>query len=170
MTSDVLLIAPLSIVFRPRENESGMMPPLGLGYLAAVLEQAGYRVDLVDMQAEGVRGPDLTRMVRERQPRVVGISTMVVTYGNALRVACLVKKALPTAKVVIGGPQATFLVEETLACLAVDVLVCYEGEETLVELMHHYDGDGPALEHIRGIAFRVVTTAVRWLWLERQVA
>jgi anaerobic magnesium-protoporphyrin IX monomethyl ester cyclase len=111
-------------------------------------------VDLLDMQAEGVRGTDIAPLVQERQPRVVGISTMVVTYGNALRVACLVKKALPTAKVVIGGPQATFLVEETLACLAVDVLVCYEGEETLVELMHHYDGDGPALEHIRGIAFR----------------
>jgi anaerobic magnesium-protoporphyrin IX monomethyl ester cyclase len=153
MTSDVLLIAP-SLAFRPRGNRGGMMPPLGLGYLAAVLEQAGYRVDLVDMQAEGVRGPDLTRMVRERQPRVVGISTMVVTYRNGLRAAQVVKQALPATKVVVGGPQATFLVEETLACPAVDVLVRYEGEETLVELMHHYDGDGPALDRIRGIAFR----------------
>lgn len=153
MSLDMLLISPPNVVFRPREGERGLMPPLGLGYLAATLEQAGYSVDLVDMQPEGVRGADLARMVQERKPRVVGISTTVVTYKNGLRVAQVVKGALPTVKVVVGGPQATFLVEETLACPAVDVLVRYEGEGTIIELMRHFDGDRPSLDSIRGIAF-----------------
>lgn len=157
---DVLLVAPPPITKLRQSadqraaSRDGYIPPLGLGYLAAVLEREGYHVDLLDMQAEDIRRPDLARLVEERRPRVVGINTMVVTYKNGLRVANVVKEVSPTTKVVIGGPQATFLVEETLACPAVDVLVQYEGEETIVRLMRHFDGDGPSLNSIRGIAFR----------------
>jgi len=155
MALDVLLVAPPSVAAKPYDKDGGMTLPLGLGYLAAVLEQAGYNVELLDMAAEQARGADVTRIVRDRQPRVVGISTMVVTYKNGLRIAELVKAASPMTKVIVGGPQATFLVEETLACPAVDVLARYEGEETILELMRHFDGDGSALDQIRGIAFRV---------------
>jgi len=157
---DALLIAPPPIaklrqsVEQRAVSRSGYIPPLGLGYLAATLEREGYTVDLLDMQAEGVRGADLVRIVQERRPRLVGLTAMVVSYKNALRVAQLVKEASPTTHVVIGGPQATFLVEETLACPAVDVLVRHEGEETIVELMRHFAGDGISLDSIRGIAFR----------------
>lgn len=154
MALDMLLVAPPSVAAKPYDKDGGMTLPLGLGYLAAVLEQAGYSVELLDMAAEQARGADLTRLVRERQPRVVGISTMVVTYKNGLRIAELVKAASPTTKVIVGGPQATFLVEETLTCPAVDVLARYEGEETILELMHHFAGAGPTLDQIRGIAFK----------------
>jgi radical SAM superfamily enzyme YgiQ (UPF0313 family) len=77
-----------------------------------------------------------------------------VTYKNGLRIAELIKAASPTTQIVVGGPQATFLIEETLACPAVDILVRFEGEETIVELMHYFDGNGLALDQIRGIAFR----------------
>jgi anaerobic magnesium-protoporphyrin IX monomethyl ester cyclase len=151
---DILLVNPplSTVVLKLRSGL--LMAPLGLGYLAAVLEQAGYKVGLVDMQAEEIRGSGLVRVVQERQPQVVGIGTMVNTYKNGLRVARLVKNFSPTTKVIVGGPQATFLVKETLACPAVDVLVRYEGEETIVELMRHFDGDGRRLDSICGIAFR----------------
>jgi radical SAM superfamily enzyme YgiQ (UPF0313 family) len=54
----------------------------------------------------------------------------------------------------VGGPQATFLVEETLGCSAVDIVVRNEGEETMLELMRHFGNHGPSLDQIRGIAFR----------------
>lgn len=157
---DILLISPPSIAKLrrpPRQQQvskDGYVPPLGLCYLAAVLERGGYHVDLIDMQAENLRGTDLAHWVRERRPRVVGIGTTVVTYKNGLRIAELVKEVSPTTPIIVGGPQATFLIEETLACPAVNILVRFEGEETIVELMHHFDGQGPALDQIRGIAFR----------------
>lgn len=152
---DILLVLPPPIFddhVGPNPPD-GVVPPLGLGYLAGALERAGYRVELLDMKLEKMRGAGLARLVHEQRPRVVGISTMVVTYQNGLRAAQVIKDASPTTKVVIGGPQATFLVEETLACPAVDVLVRYEGEETMVELMRHFDGDGLSLDNIRGISF-----------------
>jgi anaerobic magnesium-protoporphyrin IX monomethyl ester cyclase len=154
MTLDVLLInPPLSrVVLNMRTGL--LMPPLGLGYLAATLEQAGYQVQLLDMQAEQARGADLVRYLNEHQPRVVGIGTMVNTFNNGLRVAQIVKQARPATHVIVGGPHATFLPEETLACSAVDVLVRYEGEETLVELLQHFESASPALDQIRGIVFR----------------
>jgi len=125
-----------------------------LGYLAAVLEQAGYSVAVVDMDAQGIRGTELEQMVRDRPPRVVGITTMATSYKNGLRIAQIIKNTCPMTKVVMGGPQVTFLIKETLACPAVDIVVRHEGEETLLELMRHFNGDGPSLESIRGIAFR----------------
>lgn len=154
MALDVLLISPPSIAFRGRGDEKGMMPPLGLGYLAAVLELAGFKVGLIDMQPEGIRGKDLARILEEQRPRVVGITTMVVSFKNALRVSEIVKQVLPDTKVVVGGPQATFLVEETLACPSIDVLVRHEGEDTILELMHFFLDGSLSLDHIRGIAFR----------------
>ncbi|CAG0936800.1 anaerobic magnesium-protoporphyrin IX monomethyl ester cyclase [Thermoflexales bacterium] len=151
---DILLVLPPPVISSPIDPPKGIAPPLGLGYLAAVLEQAGYQVALLDMQAEHVRGADLTQFVREQQPRVVGISTVVKTYKNGLRAAQLIKNVAPATKVIVGGPQATFLVDETLACPAVDVVVRFEGEETMLELMHHFADHGPALDRIRGIAFR----------------
>ena len=157
---DILLISPPSIAKLrrpPRQQQvskDGYVPPLGLCYLAAVLERAGYHVDLIDMQAENLRGTDLAHWVRERRPRVVGIGTTVVTYKNGLRIAELVKEVSPTTQIIVGGPQATFLIEETLACPAVNILVRFEGEETIVELMHHFADHGPSLDRIRGIAFR----------------
>ena len=155
-TCDVLLItAPNASRVRSASGWAGMgfIPPLGLGYLAAVLERAGYGVEIVDMDAMARRRADLIQLVRERRPRVVGISTMVGSYNNGLRAAQIVRQECPTAKIVIGGPQATFLVEETLACPSVDVLVRGEGEETILELMCHFD-DGIPLDAIQGIAFR----------------
>ena len=40
MSLDVLLVAPPSVAAKPFDKNGGMTLPLGLGYLAAVLEQA----------------------------------------------------------------------------------------------------------------------------------
>jgi anaerobic magnesium-protoporphyrin IX monomethyl ester cyclase len=151
---DVLLITPPPIFAGPADPPDGIAPSLGLGYLAAVLEQAGYHVAILDMQAERMRGADLSRYIAAQHPRLVGISTVVKTYKNGLRAAQVIKAAAPETKVIVGGPHATFLIEETLNCPAVDVLVRYEGEETILELMQHFDTGQPALDQIRGIAYR----------------
>jgi len=153
MTLDMLFIVPPSAMMPKAPDGEGMVP-LGVGYLAAILEKAGYQVAIVDMEAERLRKADLVRLLKAYQPRVVGISSVVTTYKNGLRSAQIVKDISPKTKVVLGGPQATFLVEETLACQAVDVIVRFEGEETLLDLMKNFNGDGPSLFEIKGIAFR----------------
>lgn len=154
MSLDVLLIEPplgsVALMLKKIMN----MPPLGICYLAAVLEKAGYTVAIVDMWAEKLSEADIVQIIREKKPRVVGISTMVTTYKNGLRIAEAVKRIDPKIKVLVGGPQATFLIEETLACQSVDIVVRFEGEETILELMQHFDNSSIGLDQIRGIAYR----------------
>ena len=151
---DVLFVVPpLPKRWTGKGGLNDYVSPLGIGYLAAVLEKAGYRVDLVNMQTEQLRQENLAELLRSKKPRIVGITTTVTTYKNGLRAAQLIKDILPETKVLIGGPQATFLVEETLSCSAIDVLARFEGEETILELIRHFDGEQLPLEDIQGIAF-----------------
>jgi len=155
---DVLLIVPpnASLVRGASSGTgAGFIPPLGLGYLAAVLEQAGYTVDILDMDVMAWRGADLVRLVQARQPRVVGLSMMVGSYNTGLRAAQLIRDTCPSTKIVVGGPQATFLAKDILSNhSAVDVVVCHEGEQTLLDLMHYWDDESLSLHNILGIAFR----------------
>ena len=161
---DVLLVVPPSTSRQAAENPRAVpsatkrsimyMPSLGVAYLAAVIEKAGYSVRIVDIWAERLRASDLAEIVQQEHPRVVGISTSVTNYKNGLRLAEIARQAYPVTRVIVGGPQASFLVEETLACFAVDIVVRFEGEETILELMQHFDQGLPSLENIKGIAFR----------------
>jgi radical SAM superfamily enzyme YgiQ (UPF0313 family) len=79
---------------------------------------------------------------------------MTPTIESALKSARVAKEACPKAKVVIGGPHATFMDRETLAEEpATDIAVRGEGEETLLELAKQLP-DLPKLEDVKGITFR----------------
>jgi anaerobic magnesium-protoporphyrin IX monomethyl ester cyclase len=55
--------------------------------------------------------------------------------------------------VVMGGPHATYEWKETLSSGVVDVVVRYEGERTLVELVRQLSKKTPDLRSVDGIAF-----------------
>lgn len=109
-------------------------PSLGLAYIAAVLEQEGHEVKIVDM---GLRPStpveDEMRDVYAFQPDLVGFTSMSTSHHSIERAARLVKEQIgcPT---VIGGPHATTMPELTLGDPNFDFLVLGEGEETIRQL------------------------------------
>jgi radical SAM superfamily enzyme YgiQ (UPF0313 family) len=107
------------------------MPPIGLCYLATVLRDLGYSVELIDFNIV----PDVAE--RERtieqliswRPRIVGISTMTPTYPGAVKISKQVRKSLgKRTKILMGGYHATALPEECLRTFAADIVVKGEGE------------------------------------------
>lgn len=155
--SDVVLINPSSTNLRI--NSAAMLknslPPLGLAYIAAVLEKRGYTVSIIDMQAKQVTREDLARILLDEKPQLIGLTTMVASYMNALRISRFIKEFLPAVKIVVGGPQASFLPEETLREPAVDAVCLFEGEETVREIADRVvHGSGKDWGDIQGIAFR----------------
>lgn len=50
-----------------------MLPPLGMLYTAAALEQRGYEVRLVDCHAAGIDARGLAQKVRQMRPRIVAV-------------------------------------------------------------------------------------------------
>ena len=142
-----------------------LFPPIGLSYLAAVLEQNGYEVKVLDCPACGFTHENLKTELSSFAPDLVGIASMTATIPSALQSARIAKEACPNSKVIMGGPHATFadsqiLTEEN----AVDIVVRGEGELTLLELAQNA-ADPKSLPKTKGITFRsngqIVKTANR---------
>ena len=116
--------------------------PLGIGYLAAVLEKNGYDVNVIDCQALKLTLSEVESELHKRQSDVVGLTSTTLTYKSALKIIKVAKKTLPDCKTVLGGSHVTFWDEEALQeCSSLDVVVRREGENTLLELVQRLAED-----------------------------
>jgi len=128
--------------------------PIGLAYLAAVIEKCGYELKVFDSLALGLTHADLGKGFASYQPDVVGITCVTTTVKSALFTAKIAKENAPNSIVVLGGPHVTFLDKEVLAEEpAVDIVVRGEGELTVIELLSKVSGNGD-LQSVLGISFR----------------
>ena len=131
----ILLVNPPWVI-RHRANVwrsvASVMPPLGLAWLAAVLERAGHEVLLLDAHAEQLVPDDVVPWIRARGPfDLVGLTATTPLIGNALEIARQVKAQWPETRIVLGGVHPTVLPEEVLAAPAVDLVVRRRGRGNL---------------------------------------
>ncbi len=144
MTS-VLLIYPFFIPARDRSVFR--FPPLGVGYIAASLQEAGHEVHMLDCTFLK-RGDALMHAV-EIKAEVVGIYSMVTMIEESLWFA---KSLREHCKLLIaGGPLPTC--EPDLFLEHFDIVVRGEGEQTIVEILRAYE-QGTEFSSIAGIAYR----------------
>jgi anaerobic magnesium-protoporphyrin IX monomethyl ester cyclase len=128
--------------------------PLGLGYLAAVLEKNQYQVDVIDYQALKLTHEQFKNEIRKRQPDIVGVTSTTLTYKSALQIAKIAKEAHPNCLTVIGGSHVTFWDENALKeCPQLDIVVRKEGEYTLLELVQRIEA-GKSIHDVLGTTFR----------------
>ena len=151
----------VTLVNPPRFFE--IEPNLGLFYIAAVLEKAGHEVTIVDRPINSPAGKtwevfdaSLTKVIDEvcrTRPDLIGMTTTCHT-SYALRSLDIFKTLLPEVKIVVGGPQVTFIAGDVLSNYkSVDFVVRGEGEYTMLNLVKSLeDGRGP--EEIEGLSYR----------------
>lgn len=138
--------------------------PIGLCQLHATLIERGHASRLANFSRTGRRA--IEAHLRELQPELVGISTFTFNRHASLRLAALVKRTLPSARVVLGGPHATHVHRAILeAHPAVDWIVIGEGEDTLVRLVACLEAGGDPTT-LRGIAGRRGGSSVVSGWPE----
>lgn len=119
----------------PRGAPKSIFLPLGLGYLAAVLEENQYEVNVLDLQMINPTIQQLESELSRTNADVVGVTTSTLTYWPAVEIVKAAKKVLPDALTLVGGPHVTALPEQTLTeAPEVDVVVRGEGEKTMLEL------------------------------------
>jgi anaerobic magnesium-protoporphyrin IX monomethyl ester cyclase len=135
--------------------------PLGLGYLAAVLEKNKYEVDVIDCQASRLTYEDFKREISKRQPDIVGVTSTTLTYKSALQIAKITKEAHPSSLTVLGGSHVTFWdVEALQECPQLDVVVRKEGENTILELVERLEA-GKDFHDILGVTCKKGEEIVR---------
>lgn len=127
--------------------------PLGILYIAAVLDQAGEEVAAIDAAAERLDIAATVRRVEEFKPDLVGIGSVTVSFETAVKLGRLIKEAMPKVPIILGSYHVTLVPEEAMAHPQFDVGVLGEGEHTMLELVEHYKGRR-SLDDIAGICFR----------------
>ena len=119
-------------------------PPMGILYVAAVLENEGHDVEFIDMDIENWSWYHLTAYLIAHPPDVVGITAVTSTIDAAWAIAEAVKVNLPDTYVMIGGAHATMHPKETLDHAWVDAVVVGEAETAILDII---DGRDPGIVH-----------------------
>lgn len=127
--------------------------PLGLAYIAAVLEENDIDVNILDMKVTNMNLNDYRKMLVKTEPEIVGITSMTINAPDAIEIAKATKQENKDITTVIGGVHATFMYDDILMKYPeVDIVVRFEGEYTMLDLIKCLESDGD-LKSIQGIAY-----------------
>lgn len=127
--------------------------PLGLGYIGAVLCDAGHDVKVMDINAHRFSRDEVEAKVKDSDYDAVGIGGIVTTYRYIKWLVQVLRKYHPDKKIIIGGSVASSVPDIVLEKNVVDILCIGEGEETVRELIGALES-GYDLSKISGIWYR----------------
>lgn len=133
---------------------ANIMQPLGIGYIAAVLEKEDFDVKIIDCRPLYMNTKNLIEKLKKISPDVIGFTSTVLEIGRSCQISKLLKKLLPNSLLIIGGPHLTSLPTETMKNSAFDIGVIGEGEMTMLDIVKHIENNDLNFENIDGIIYR----------------
>jgi radical SAM superfamily enzyme YgiQ (UPF0313 family) len=128
--------------------------PMGLGYVAACLEQAGHAVEIIEPEILGMTDREIGDHFREYRPDLVGFTCTTSTVNSCSKIS-EIAKATCNCKTLIGGVHASALPEVTMRQFPTfDFLSYGEGEYMTVELVDRMETAAPDYSGVLGLAYR----------------
>ena len=139
----------------------GLLPALGIGFIAGVLERDGHKVHIIDSPVFDYDLEDIFSEIKSFAPDVVGISTMTPTADNATHIAERVHKEMPGTTVIMGGSHPTCYPLETIkSSPAIDAVVVGEGEMAVSEIVKRIEND-KGFDNIPGVLYRTTDNEIK---------
>jgi len=159
----ILLIYPYFLNPRVYSTEDVRAVPLGVYYVAAVLKENRYDVEILNWHDINTTPHKIREVLAEKKPDLIGFSILNANRWGGIEIARIARQINPRVNVVFGGIGATFLWEHFLTHFKeIDFVVIGEGEYTFLKLVRYLASDRrSALEKINGIAFRKNGTPFR---------
>ena len=135
----ILFIYPDIGSFLPRHYQHG------LGYLSAVLKQAGHQTSLIYLSQFPSR-EELRERVREFAPELIAYSFSSHQFPYIRQISRWLKEDFPQILSIAGGVHASLSPEEVIAEPGIDLICRGEGEQALLELVEALEEDRSYLE------------------------
>ncbi len=109
---------------------------LGIAYIAAMLMNKGYKVDIIDAPIEKKKQDDINDELYAGNYDVIGISCFFFNYNSCYKLAKFIRKSLNNPFVYLGGYLPTLAYKKMKNDLKlVDCFVIGEGESTTLALL-----------------------------------
>jgi len=165
----ILLINPKTTKSTEINAEYFREPNLGLLYLAAILEDQGIPVDILDLeQFYPLNDSDLEGIIENKIQgySIFGLTTLTNNFNYTLQIIKIIRRLVPQSKIILGGPHASFLYNDILNMENLVNYVCVgEAEQSFPELLRILMNDTgiqevtitqfeSLLRKIKGIAFK----------------
>lgn len=158
----LLVIPPSSTKVRWGKFKNAIQPylPLGLAYIAAVIEKEGHEVKVIDAPAMRYYFKDIERMIREFSPDVVGQQTVFSNLDECYQVAKIAKAINPRIKVVLGGPHTTIYPDKSINVTEIDFIAPGEGELIIKGLLDSLE-NGADFSKVPGLIWKDGKTVIK---------
>ncbi|MFC1690541.1 B12-binding domain-containing radical SAM protein [Nanoarchaeota archaeon] len=149
----LLINPPYSDVYTRVSYAEGVVPPLGLAYLAAYAREKGFEVKILDANALQIP----LNKIKNHIPKdidVVGTTSFTPSLNKSCKILSICKEINPNIITIIGGAHISALPKETLKYYSsIDFGIIGEGEITLVELLKTIQKK-ESLSTVKGICYR----------------
>jgi magnesium-protoporphyrin IX monomethyl ester (oxidative) cyclase len=163
----ILLINPPQTFYPGSDQPAGNLP-LGLMYIAAVLEKSGYQTEILDafmtddefqkkgeITNVGMSFERIKQQINWHKPDIIGIAgPFTCQIDKSIKISSLAKEFDTNILTVVGGPHVTTMPKEFLEeAKTVDIAVTGEGEYAMLDIAKYFE-DKKQLSEILGIAYR----------------
>jgi len=152
----MLINPPMSMEHRYGKGISKIgtvLPPLGLAYLAAMLEKHKYEVRILDTQLFNLGVRETVNECREFMPDIIGIYTLTSSFKLVVKLSKELKKNL-NVKIAVGGAHPTIEPIQVLQNNDINFSIIGEGESTFTELLKELEKKNPNFLKVKGLAFK----------------
>ena len=136
--------------------------PFWAGILAAIVEQKGGQVGILDLNAlrvnyDSIQVPfnEIAKEISSEKWDIIGIGGLTTTYSRIKQISPIIRKFAPDSLIVAGGGWSTYNPTEILQLVPeIDVIVIGEGEETFSELYDEINNGTNDFEKVNGLCIR----------------
>lgn len=128
-------------------------PPIGLAYIAAVLEEIDINVSILDASGLKYTFMEAIQRIQALNPKHILINNATITFSEDLEISSLIKKELPDVTITFVGTHVTTLPKESLSHEVIDFIIMGEPEYSVRELMLCLEQE-KNLKNVAGLGYK----------------
>ncbi len=124
--------------------------PIFLAYSSAQLKQAGCKVSYIDSVISDMDIAQTTARVKSLDPDIIFMETTTPSIEADYISLSQIKKGT-SAKIIVGGPHATYFHKDVLKeCMAIDIVIRHEFDTKIAQVVSNINN----LKDVNGITYR----------------